>query len=496
MKAAVIPSATRPVVRQLEEADARRRWLLLAVVSSAQFLAAFDLWVVTIALPTLQREFAPAALSDVAWILNVYTIVLAAFLAPSGRFADTLGRKRAFLVGMGVFGLASVGCAMATTLPVMIAWRSVQALSAAVVLPTSLGLALPAFPPHQRTSAIGIWAAVGAIAAGGGPVLGGLLIQASWRWIFLINVPIVLVAIVAGSLLLPRDPIVRGGVRFDGIGLMLFLGAMGLVCAGLIEASTWPAVVTWTALTVGAVATAAFVVHALRHPEPVLPPRLFRSRRFTMSAVGLFTYYAGFTVNLLGLTLLLTEGMHLSVLEAALGLIPGPLSAGVASPFSGRVVARIGARRTMLLGAGLFALAGLWPLLSFGSAPSYISTILPALVFWGVANACIQPTLFAGADAAPKDDLALAAAVLASARQVGSALGVALLVGVTGASGLSTFQSAWVIVLASALLTAAVGVFGRHSRPADRAGCVANHGRHTRPNAHRVSGAGNTSRGG
>jgi MFS family permease len=439
--------------------SSRTRWLLLAVVSSAQFLAAFDLWVVTIALQTLQREFAPAELSDVAWILNIYTMVVAVFLAPSGRFADTLGRKRAFLVGLGVFGVASAGCAMAATLPVVIAWRSVQALSAAVVLPTSLGLALPAFPPQQRTTAIGIWAAVGAIAAGGGPVVGGLLIQASWRWIFFINVPIVLVAIGAGAVLLPRDPIVRGGTRFDGIGLVLFLAAMGLVCAALIEASAWPALLIWSVLAVGASAAALFVVHARRHPEPVIPPRLFRSRRFTMSAFGLFTYYAGFAVNLLGITLLLTEGMHLSVLEAALGLIPGPLSAGVTSPFSGVIVARIGARRTMFVGAGLFALAGLLPLLASGGIPTYMTTVLPSLVCWGVGNSCIQPILFAGADAAPKDDLALAAAVLASARQVGSALGVALLVGVAGGSGLSMFQSAWGIVLASALLTAGVGVF-------------------------------------
>jgi MFS family permease len=436
----------------------KTRWLLLAVVSSAQFLAAFDLWVVTIALPTLQREFAPAELPDVAWILNVYTIVLAAFLAPSGRVADMLGRKRTFLVGLAVFGAASVGCAMASSLPVMIAWRSLQALSAALVLPTSLGLALPAFPPHERTTAIGLWAAVGAIAAGGGPVIGGLLIQFSWRWIFLINVPIVLVAIAAGAVLLPRDAIVRGNVHFDGSGLVLVLGAMGMLCAALIEVSTWPVFVIWTLLAFGGSMAAMFVVHAARHPEPVVPPRLFRSARFSTSALGLFTYYAGFAVNLLGITLLLTEGMHLSVLGAALAIVPGPLSAGITSPFSGRVVARLGARRTLLVGAAIFALAALWPFLA-GDAPTYLSTILPSLVCWGVANALIQPTLFAGADAAPKDDLALAAAVLGAARQVGSALGVALLVGVAAASGLSTFQCAWGIVLASAMLTAAVALF-------------------------------------
>jgi predicted MFS family arabinose efflux permease len=179
-----------------------------------------------------------------------------------------------------------------------------------------------------------------------------------------------------------------------------------------------------------------FIVHARHHPDPIVPPRLFRTRRFKVSAVGLFAYYAGFSVMLLGTTLLLTERMHLSVFDAALGLVPGPMSAGVASPFSGRLVARLGVRRTLLVGAGLFGLAALWPLVTVrAGVPPSVSAVLPGLVLWGVANALIQPTLLSGADAAPWSDLALASAVLASARQLGSAVGVAVLVGVLGAGG-------------------------------------------------------------
>ena len=463
MSASSISQRPGPIVHNGDYASTR--WLLLAVVSAAQFLAAFDLWVVTIALPTLQREFAPADLAEVAWILNVYTIILATFLAPAGRIADSIGRKRSFVVGLSVFGLASAGCAVAPSLPAMIVWRSVQALSAAVVLPTSLGLALPAFPPHQRGTAVGFWAAVGAIAAGGGPILGGLLIQISWRWIFLINVPIVLVAVVAGSVLLPRDEPRRGAVRFDGVGLVLVLWAMWLVCAGLIQAPVWPVSLIWLMLGGGVCLGIVFIVHAGHHPDPLVPPRLFRTRRFSISAVGLFVYYAGFSVMLLGITLLLTEGMHQSVLDAAFGLVPGPITAGVASPFSGRIGARLGVRRTLVVGAGLFALGAMWPLVvATGDPPEYVSGILPSLLLWGVGNALIQPTLFAGVDAAPRGDLALAAAVLASARQLGSALGVAVLVGVLGANGPSAFQYAWAIVLASALLTGLAGLFAGRQR--------------------------------
>ncbi len=445
------------------------RWIILAVVSAAQFLGTFDLWVVTIALPALQREFAPASLADVAWILNIYTLVLATCLAPAGRIADSVGRKRAFVLGLALFGVASLGCAFAPSLSVVIAWRTVQALSAAILLPTSLGLALPAFPRRERGTAVGIWAAVAAAAAGGGPVLGGLLVESSWRWIFLFNVPIVVVTVVAGLLILPRDAPRSEAPRVDGAGMLLVLGAMGLVCAALIQAAAWPPYLTWPMLAGGMLLAVTFVFHAMRHPDPVIPPRLFAARRFRLSAIGLFSYYVGFSVMLLGTTLLLTNVFHLTVLQAALGIAPGPISAGVASPFSGRLTAWIGVRRTLLLGAGLFGAAAVWPLLvaASGAPPTYASWVLPPLLLWGVANAFIQPPLFAGADAAPRDDLALASAVLAAARQLGSALGVAALVGLLaslGASTLSSFECAWVIVLLSAACTAAAALFTREQR--------------------------------
>ena len=190
----------------------RRRWAVLAVVSAAQFLTVLDLWVVNIALPALQHDFAPV---DVSWILDVYAIVLATLLLPAGPAADSIGRRELFLAGLVVFGVASLGCAVAPGLPVLIACRVLQAAGAAVLMPTSLGLALSVFPPDQRGTAVGIWAGVGGVAAGGGPVLGGLLVASSWRWIFLINVPIIVAALVAGVVVLPRHRAAGGDVA-DG----------------------------------------------------------------------------------------------------------------------------------------------------------------------------------------------------------------------------------------------------------------------------------------
>ena len=217
--------------------------------------------------------------------------------------------------------------------------------------------------------------------------------------------------------------------------MLLVLGAMGLVCAGLIQASTWPAHVVWPMLGAGAVLAIAFVFHAVRHPDAVIPPRLFAARRYRISAMGLLGYHVGFAMMLLGTTLLVTDVLHLSVLQAALGIAPGPIIAGLASPFSGRLNARLGVRRMLVVGAVLFGAAAGWPLLlaTAGVEPSYVAWVLPSLLLWGIANAFIQPTFFAGADAAPRDDLSLGTAVLAASRQVGAALGVATLVALLAA---------------------------------------------------------------
>ncbi|MEV0404071.1 MFS transporter [Actinoallomurus sp. NPDC050550] len=452
-----------------ESANIRRRaGAVLAVVCAAQFLTILDLWVANIALPVLRCDFSPATLPEVSWILDAYAIVVTALLVPAGRAADIVGRRAGFLAGLILFGIASLGCALAPTLPTLIAFRALQATGAAVLMPTSLGLALSAFPEHRRGTAVGIWAAVGAAAAGGGPVLGGLLVEWDWRWIFLINVPLVLATLAAGVVVLPRSGGRGTGRHVDPWGMLLALGAIGLVCTALTEIQDWPAAWTWTMLTTGLVLAAAFVAHILRHPDPVVKPRLFSVRAFSAGAAGLVTYYVGFAAMLLGTTLLLTEQWHFSVVRAALGIAPGPLAAGVVSPFSGRLSARFGKRNTILAGALLFAMAGAWPLLTAEAAPAYRGVVLPGMLLWGLANALIQPSLFACADTVPRADLASGSAVLSMARQLGSALGVAVLVAVLGAdrtTGMAGFHRAWLVVLITAGLTgfAALGVAGRRA---------------------------------
>ena len=463
------PGTTINVPQAEQPEPGRRRWAVLAVVSAAQFLIVLDLWVINIALPALQHDFAPATLPDVSWILDAYAIVLATLLLPAGRAADSIGRRECFLAGLVVFGIASLGCALAPGLPALIGCRVVQAAGAAVLMPTTLGLALSVFPARQRDTAVGIWAAVGAVAAGSGPVLGGLLVELSWRWIFLINLPVIVTVLAAAVPVLPRHGNGPGGARggkrpgwrIDGVGAVLVLCAVGLVCTALTEAPRWPPSRTWPVLAAGLVLAAVFVAHIRSHPDPLVAPRLFAARTFRAGSAGILAYYTGFAAMLLGTTLLLTMQWRFSVVQAAVSIAPGPVTAGIVSPFSGRLAARIGRRGTVVAGAVLFAAAAAWPLASAGQGPAYPAVVLPSMLLWGVANALIQPSLFACADAAPQAELASASAVLAMARQLGSALGVAIFVAVLGtrpATGPAVFHRAWIVVLITAAMTACAGL--------------------------------------
>lgn len=446
---------------------ATRPWAVLAVVCAAQFLTIVDLWIVNIALPSLRHSFAPASLSAVSWVLDAYAIVLTAVLVPAGRIADDAGRRACFLAGLAGFGLASLGCGLAPELPVLIGFRVLQAAAAALLMPVTLGLALPAFPAAQRGTVIGIWSAVAGVAAAGGPVLGGLLVAVNWRWIFLINVPVVAAALAAAVRLLPRDVRQVRPSWPDPLGTLLVLSATGLVCLALTEAPAWPAVRTAVVMGSGLILAVAFVRHIRTVRDPLVSPRIFAAGTLGAGAAGLVSYYLGFGALLLGTTLLLTDGMHYTALHVALAIAPAPAMNTVLSPLSGHLVTRLGSRRVIVVGSALFAAAAALPLLHAGNI-SYPAIVLPSMVLWGTANALIYPTLFATADTVPPAELTSGLGVLNMARQLGAALGIALAVPLLGraspesatvvpAGTLPQAGHAWLLVLASAVLTGAVG---------------------------------------
>jgi MFS family permease len=211
----------------------QRRWQVLTLVSVATFVASLDLFIVNIAFPDIERDFHGTSLASLSWILNAYAIVFAALLVPAGRWADRAGRKRAFLLGLALFTASSAACAAAPSVGFLIGARVLQATGAALLMPTSLALLLPEFPPERRQVAVGIWAAVGGAAAAAGPLAGGLLTQASWRWVFLVNVPIGMVAIAAGLRTL-RETREANAIRGDMLGAVLLTAGVAALTLAIV----------------------------------------------------------------------------------------------------------------------------------------------------------------------------------------------------------------------------------------------------------------------
>ncbi len=448
-----------------------RRWRILAVAAVAQYLAILDLFAVTVAFPTLEQSFGHASASAVSWVLNAYTIVMAALLVPAGRLADDTGRKRGFLLGVALFGLASIACAAAPDLGALIVARIVQAVAAALLVPTGLGLVLPSFEPREHPTVMGIWTAIAAAGAGSGPVIGGLLLQAGWRWIFLLNVPFTVAAFAFGLRVLPdiRQQVKR---RLDLFGAALILGATAALTTVFVQGSTWgytsPA--TIGTLAAALVLASGFTWHIRRHPDPVVSPAVLRHTLFRIAALGVFAYYLAFAALILEGTLFLTQQWHYSELAASMGIAPIPISCLLLSPLSGRIVARIGARASAALGGATISAGVVWWLVSAGFSTSYAVMFLPGAILAGASTALLQPPLFGASALLPADQLSLGSGTLMMARQTSSALGVAILTAILAHAvvpGLGEYRAGWAYMAAVGLLAMVAGLAYRPGRPAD-----------------------------
>jgi EmrB/QacA subfamily drug resistance transporter len=452
----------------------QRKWLVSLIVSTGVFMASLDLFIVNIAFPSISRHFGDVSLGSLSWVLSGYAIVFAALLVPAGRWADAFGRKRAFLLGLAVFVLASAGCAAAPSVGALTAARVVQAAGGALMLPTSLGLMLPEFEAEKRHVAIGLWAATGGIAAAAGPPLGGLLVQADWRWVFLVNVPVGLLGLLAGWRFLPERRELAPG-RPDLLGAAMLIVAIGALVVAIVKGQEWG----WSSPRVLALLAATTVLlpalwwRSGRHPTPVVEPAMLRVRTFGLAVAGSVVFFAGFGSMLLGGVLFLTGVWHESVLTAGLMLFPGPAMATIFSVPSARLGARFGYRLPGVLGAMLFSLGSLWYITQVGDRPAYFSEYLPGMLLTGAGVGLVIPTLTgAGASSLPPERFATGAAILTMGRQIGAALGIALLVAVLGVGGAtaSDFRSAWLITVICGLLTGgALAAIGPPLSAAERA---------------------------
>ncbi len=446
------------------------RWILTAAILGSG-MAFLDGTIVNVAIRVIGTDL-DASLADLQWVLNAYTLMLAALILIGGSLGDRLGRRRVFVVGVVWFAAASAGCALAPSPQVLIASRAVQGVGGALLTPGSLAMIQGAFATDDRARAIGIWSGLAGVTTAVGPFLGGWLIAvATWRLVFWINVPLAVAVVLVAARHVPetRDP--QAVHSFDLPGAVL--GCVGL--AGITYALIgWDASTrTYSAAGLGLLALAAFVLTEHRRRAPMVPPALFSSRVFTTSNVLTFLVYGALGALLFLLTLQLQVVAGYTPLQAGISLLPVTLLLLVLSSRSGALATRIGPRLQMSVGPLLCAAGALLLLMVDGSG-SYSTRVLPGVLVFGLGLAALVAPLTATVLAAAPDRYAgVASGVNNAVARAGSLLAVAALPVAVGLSGndyenpaafSAGFRTAMVVCAVLLGLGAAAGWLGlRHA---------------------------------
>ncbi|GAA1733310.1 MFS transporter [Brachybacterium phenoliresistens] len=455
--------------------SARRRWAVLGVCALALFLVGLDTTIVTVGLPEIGRGLGIEG-HRLAWVVDAYTVVFAGLLISSGALADRFGRRRVFRTGLITVAAASLACAAAPAPGILVAARAVQGAGASMLSPVALAIVVNAMPdPRGRASAIGVWGAVFGLSMAVGPVAGGaLLALLDWRALFWINVPVVLVALLLVAAVVPESR-GRRARRLDPVGQVLLVLILVLGVALLIEGRRLGWGSPWAILGYGALValSAAFVLGEARRREPLIEPSLFRSPQFAGAVLAAVAVFLAFSMTLLMSTALLQETQGWSPLDAGAVILPMALGATVCAPLSGALVGRIGPRPPLLIAGSALTAGGVLfllttrptALLALGQDPSALLLLSSLLVGIGVgfANAPITST---AVGTLSSDRAGVAGGIASTARQVGTAIGIALagtlVVGPAAGGVAPSTVAGWIVVIASGavVLLIAVGADG------------------------------------
>ncbi len=444
----------------------QRRTLAIVAACAGSFLAFLDTTIVNVSFPSISASFPEADRSELSWILDAYFIVIAALLIPAGALADRYGRKRVFLGSVALFIAASLACAVAPSVEALVVGRVIQGAGAAVIATVSMALILPEFPPERRAAGVGIWGAAAALAAALGPPLGGVLTElADWRLIFLVNLPLGALVLVAGrrGLVESRDERVK---RLpDPLGAGLVIAGLGLLALGIVEGEAWgrSSLRVIASLVAGVGMLGLLAWRCTWHERPMVDPALFRIPSFRAGNLGMLLFAVAFFATILGNILFLTSVWEYSALEAGFATVPGPLATAIVAGPAGKLADRFGHRAVIVPGALIYAV-GLMGLRSTGADPDYLGTWLPAMVLTGVGIGLAFPNLGAAAVRdIPPSLFNRASAVSSAFRQFGAVLGTALLVAIVGQpesleAALGASDIAYVFAAIAGLLAGAVAL--------------------------------------
>jgi EmrB/QacA subfamily drug resistance transporter len=431
-------------------------------------MGSLDLSIVNVAFPALEHAFSHDTRATLSWVLTGYAIVFGSLLVVAGRTADRLGSRRVFFFGLGVFCLGSLLCGIAPSVETLILGRVVQGTGAAAMLPASLGLLLAAYSKERRSQVVALWGGIGALAVATGPSLGALLITGfGWRAAFYVNLPVGLIAWLVGRRVLAKTSGTGSTSSPDYPGVVLLSAALALAVLAISEGPTWG----WTSarilagFAVAVVLLFSFLFRSARHEEPVLDLKLFRARSFSLANSAAFLYSMGFFSMLLGNILFLTSVWHYSILRAGLSVTPGPLVVAVVSGSAGKLAGRFGFRRVLVFGFGIFTLGLLWYVWRVNIHPEYLKEWLPGTLIVGLGIGFTFPVISAAAVSSLEPArYSVGSAVNQTARQIGGALGVAILVVILGTpsslgAALENFRHLWFFAAATAAIAGVICAF-------------------------------------
>ncbi|TSI14503.1 MFS transporter [Brevibacterium aurantiacum] len=453
----------------------RRRWSVLAVCALALFLVGLDTTIITTGLTQIGRGLAVDA-AALSWVADAYTVVFASLLITAGALADRIGRRRVFRIGLLVFGASSLLCAVAGSLPMLIAARAFQGVGASMLSPVALAIVVNVMrDPRERAQAIGVWGAMFGLSMAAGPLTGGVLLTVfDWRALFWINVPVILVVLALVALVVPES---RGQKirRIDLPGQLLLIAILGIAVGLLIEGPRhgWQEVWVLPAIAGLVVLLWVFARVEQRRSEPLIDPGLFRVPSFTGAILGAVAVFVAFSMTLLLTTRIVQGSWEWTAIDAGVLILPMALGATVLAPVSGFLVGRYGPRPPLLGAGALLALGGACLLIAVETGQALVLMVAYLLVGSGIglANAPITNTAVSGL---PPDRAGVAGGTASSARQVGTAIGIALAGTLLADASPGQYAGAslpgWIIVAACGLLLITVGVLAARSTHPQRGG--------------------------
>jgi EmrB/QacA subfamily drug resistance transporter len=414
-----------------------RRWRIWGVVMIGLFMALIDVTIVNISIPQLQRDL-HSPVDTVSWVLNAYNIMFAVLLVSMGRLADQFGRKRFFLIGMTIFTLGSFLCAISWSIGALIAFRLVQAVGAGILAPLALAMTALVFPPAQRGIGLAMMAVVANSAAALGPPIGGLLVEfagwpfsVGWHWIFLINVPLGIVGIVLALRVMPETTDPHAGTDVDWWGMTTIGGSIFCLTYGLVEANKqrWGSPLIVSLFVASALLAVAFALTQRFGKYPMLTKDLVRNRQFMGASTSLFLFAIGMMGVLFMTVLAFVNLWGYSELKAALAISPVPLVGLLVSPLVGRVSTQV-QPRVVGVPALIVMAGGLYWLSRFPAEAHYASVVGPLMLMGAGMGATFPAVSIGSMGSISGQELGLGSGIVNMARQVGFAVGVALLVAV------------------------------------------------------------------